>query len=625
MNIGQDKTCFSINELRECVAEDVASSNDSLEASVTYLNRYFAHGCDGNKLFFTPAINYGGAESYETFETIDDGSMKKRVFNYVDKVTMMKGAKPSTVSLKQQFFDTCDCTLKIGSDPRETRFYTDPTSKMNFINLSPGFLHKGPLPYGQYPAHVQANVKQVLDHIKNVWNSKDEAAYDYCLKWLAHALTGHKRNTALFLNSGEGTGKSCIMEFIITHVIGYALGLITVHAGKLKAFNSQLLGKILVVLEEMPSGSSHEWASITEIIKHLITGGSLEIEKKFQDSVQVANLISLVIFTNNLQVGGKGSPLKFGKDIRRFLMCDVSHDRVDDTKYFKGLTAAMNRETGEAFFAYMLEVYEESKDTFDESVIPMTQTKELMKTRNLGDVLTFFRDHYLKAGLSLSSLTLADLAMHMTEALEKKWSIQMLSKALPNELPGIKIIAPRNAKKYIENYSHAMLKAFYIKKGYWNATYDIDEDVVGAQELIDPRDDTILRLQEEVSKLRAMLEAKPAVRKAKAKIVINLDDAEEIEEAVEPEPKPIKKIKLKLKAKAKAKAKPEPTKSKYKASNEAKQVVTALTTEPEAKIKRTPPKHKTFDAARQAARAIAESASLDDQPPNIDELLSLFK
>ena len=143
MNIGQDKTCFSINELRECVAEDVASSNDSLEASVTYLNRYFAHGCDGNKLFFTPAINYGGAESYETFETIDDGSMKKRVFNYVDKVTMMKGAKPSTVSLKQQFFDTCDCTLKIGSDPRETRFYTDPTSKMNFINLSPGFLHKG--------------------------------------------------------------------------------------------------------------------------------------------------------------------------------------------------------------------------------------------------------------------------------------------------------------------------------------------------------------------------------------------------------------------------------------------------------------------------------------------------
>jgi hypothetical protein len=461
---------------------------------------------------------------------------------------------------------------------------------MNFINLSPGFLHKGPLPYGQYPAKVRKDVGKVLDHIKNVWNSKDQGAYDYCLKWLAHALTGHKRNTALFLNSGEGTGKSCIMEFIINHVIGYALGLITVHAGKLKSFNAQLLGKILVVLEEMPSGSSHEWASITEIIKHMITGGSLEIEKKFQDSVQVANLISLVIFTNNLQVGGKGSPLKFGKDIRRFLMCDVSHDRVDDTKYFKGLTSAMNRETGEAFFAYMLEVYEETKDTFDESVIPMTQTKELMKTKNLGDVLTFFRDNYLKTGKSLTNVKLNVLAMHMTEALEKKWSVQMLTKALPNELPGIKIAAPRNSKKYIENYSHAELKAYYIKKGYWNATYDIDEDVIESDESFDPRDNTILSLQEEISRLRAMLEAAPAPAPAPEPDIDVIEDydLEDIAPELAPAPAPdIEKIKLVIKKKT--------------------------------------PQPEIFNVNRQQERAEIESVELSDTPADIDTILALLE
>ena len=75
--------------------------------------------------------------------------------------------------------------------------------------------------------------------------------------------------TCVFLKSGEGTGKSIILEFIIKHVIGEHLGLVSSKSSQLAGFNYQLLGKLIVVLEELPTGSKNEWFSLSDIIKKI--------------------------------------------------------------------------------------------------------------------------------------------------------------------------------------------------------------------------------------------------------------------------------------------------------------------------------------------------------------------
>jgi phage/plasmid-associated DNA primase len=124
-------------------------------------------------------------------------------------------------------------------------------------------------------------------------------------------------NTCVFLKSGEGTGKSVILEFIINHVIGQDLGLISGRASQLSSFNYQLLGKLLVILEELPTQSKNEWFSLSDILKQIITGSSLEIEKKHQDMITTANYISLYVITNN------DNTIEFGKDARRYFMADI--------------------------------------------------------------------------------------------------------------------------------------------------------------------------------------------------------------------------------------------------------------------------------------------------------------
>ena len=248
---GDSKTVFSIEKLIEFVRQDACNKDEALTLSLEYLCTYFAHGADGNKLFYTPPHLL---RDVETFETIDNSDMKKRVFDYVDDVCwdVPKGntirdvkeldaegkfvfkTRTVKVSLKKRFYERCSLILRVGCDPRKPRFYSCPVSGAQYINLSQGFLHPvdGIKPFAEYPEEDRRNVQLILDHIKNVWNSGDGAAYQYCEKWLAHALTGHKMPTALFLNSGEGTGKSCVIEFLINHVIGSALGLITARSAK---------------------------------------------------------------------------------------------------------------------------------------------------------------------------------------------------------------------------------------------------------------------------------------------------------------------------------------------------------------------------------------------------------
>jgi hypothetical protein len=467
---GTNEKVFTLVKLSKFLHEEDAYTNDFIK-SKKYFLKYFAKSLDDH------------CYKYEPNEFDDDGQIHKihslkSVFDQIPTIEYKIGDsdKKRRFDLRQWFMKSHYATYEIGGDPREKRFFSSQKTGRNYINLCKGFMHKERVEYASFSNEVKANVNKLIDHIHSVWNSDNKASSEYTMKWLAHACTGHKMKTCLFLKSGEGTGKSINIEFILQHVIGPALGIITQRANQLAKFNFQLLNKILLCLEELPSGGKSEWHSISDYLKDIITGGSMEIERKFEDAYQIANIISLIIITNN------ENSLRFGKDIRRYHMCDISHDKVGDTQYFNDLYDALDRETGTAFFWYLTELYENNKD-FNEAVLPDTNAKLAMKEQNITPVLQYIKEDFLVHGKGLDDngnpYQLQKFIDELNGTKNKQYKIRNFSNMLLADISIIKI-KPRTQKSllYIMPISHDDLLAYYKKKGFWDDQYDKKMDIV---------------------------------------------------------------------------------------------------------------------------------------------------
>jgi hypothetical protein len=464
---GSTRKAFSLSKLRQLMELDASNDNHNFSNTKKYFLTYFAKSLDS--IFY----------KYEPQENEEDGLIVnmetlKGIWDQIEDTISYKHNGASQIfNLKSWFMKSHHETFKINSDPRMKRFYQSKDTEQQYINLSKGFLHKNVKPYSSYSDKIKSNVEIILNHIKVIWNSKNEINANFCLDFLAHSLTGHKMNVALFLKSGEGTGKSVIVEFLINHVIGDALGLSTSRINQLMKFNSQLMGKLLVCLEELPTSSKSEWFSVSDYLKDLITGSKIDIEKKFADCVQTVNMMSLIIITNN------ENTIKFGKDARRYMMCDISHDMVGNTAYFNNLVNACNRETGEAFFMYLLERYESNKD-FNPSQVPLTEAKKEMKSRNLTPILEYVKNVFISTEIGLLNpnikhemIKLNDLKDSINSKFNLKMSTSAFNIALKSDIPETEVVIYGASKAlYIKPLNFEKLLKFYIKKGFWDSTND---------------------------------------------------------------------------------------------------------------------------------------------------------
>ena len=497
---GISKKVFSIKTLKKYIKEDCITDT-TFTKTKEYFLKHFAKSIGETRYQYEPSEddtdgkikNITKMEMNEILENFDTN------YQYADE-----NGKLGKFGLKNWFNKSYDETFKINSDPRAKKFYKSKKTGQKYINLSKGFLHKNIKSFDSYSEEIKNNVNKVIQHIENVWNSKNKEASEYTLNWLAHSLTVHKMNTALFLRSGEGTGKSILVDFFIKFVIGLELGLSTARAQQLMKFNSQLLGKILVCLEELPTASKSEWFSISDFLKDLITGSSIDIEKKYQDCIQTVNMISLMILTNN------DNTIKFGKDARRYFFADISHDKSGDDNYFKDLVSILNKETGEAFFMYLSERYEANKD-FNEENVPLTESKIEMKNRNLTTILKHIKTEFLmnRKGLFNNSIKhkmikLNDLKDTINSEYNIKYSTHAFNIALKSEIPICNIINyGKNKDLFIEPIDHKDLLAFYIKKGFWCDKFDKYE--TDAEEVIIEDTNEVKILKNEIEALKKQL------------------------------------------------------------------------------------------------------------------------
>src|SRR5256885_10895861 len=106
-------------------------------------------------------------------------------------------------------------------------------------------------------------------------------------------INGEKVLTALYLKSLSGIGKSIICEFILNKVLGSQMVYKTSDPDQVaEKFNSAIVGKLLLYLEEMLKKSNLKWIAIADRFKALIDPGQIDINEKGKPSYNTDNTAS---------------------------------------------------------------------------------------------------------------------------------------------------------------------------------------------------------------------------------------------------------------------------------------------------------------------------------------------
>ncbi|OOR89817.1 DUF5906 domain-containing protein [Moraxella bovis] len=142
----------------------------------------------------------------------------------------------------------------------------------------------------------------------------DTHALDWVLNWLAIPLQnlGTKMDTALIVHGHiQGAGKSLFFDRIMRQIYGSYL--LTLGQGQLESqYNDWVEGKLFTVFEEIFQGKDRY--SHMGMIKQLITGDTVYINKKFMSGWTQDNFVNTVFLSNDMQ------PLSLDETDRRHVV-----------------------------------------------------------------------------------------------------------------------------------------------------------------------------------------------------------------------------------------------------------------------------------------------------------------
>lgn len=185
-------------------------------------------------------------------------------------------------------------------------------------------------------------ILRLIDHLCN----GDRQAVEFTLNWLAYPLQhiGAKMATALvFHGDTHGAGKTLLFEEIIKPIYGqYAA---TLGQSDLESqYTGNRSGKLFVLFEEVFNNKQkydHSGA-----MKHMITGKTMRVERKFIDSYEEANHINCVFLSNEVQ------PFKIEENDRRYFVVWPDKTTPEDLK--QDIIECLGNGGLEKFYSFLL-------------------------------------------------------------------------------------------------------------------------------------------------------------------------------------------------------------------------------------------------------------------------------
>ena len=207
-----------------------------------------------------------------------------------------------------------------------------------------------------------------LQHIFDNLCHGNKPVYDYILGWMARTVQkpACAGEAAIVLRGKKGTGKSFFAK-----TFGYLFGTHYIQIADAKHltgnFNAHLRDALVVFGDEafFAGDKKHEG-----VLKMLITEDQIPVEQKGIDVAPAANFTHIIMASNSDWV------VPAGADERRFLVLDVSDERMKDIPYFKGLKDQMQK-GGYANLLHFLKHY----DLSDFEVRNVPDTEGLLKQK----------------------------------------------------------------------------------------------------------------------------------------------------------------------------------------------------------------------------------------------------
>lgn len=379
-----------------------------------------------------------------------------------------------------------------------------PRIQGNELNLFYGLMHSKYKRFDEYDKTIRDNVELFLSYMKELLCSHNKQSYEYLIKWIANVCRGNKNDGCLYLKGPEGIGKSTLSDFLREYVFGFHITTSSPAEPLTTSFNKLLLGKLLVVFEELPNFGNREWEGISSKLKSLITGNKCIYADKMEKAFESDNINNYIINTNvNAIQHSEG---------RRYYILDLSTRRKDDYKYFGNIKAkCFNNKVGEAFFAYMMEVNVEGFNA--QKDMPESQKKRDAIAERLDPVYQFIKEKYILRDCGIRC-SVATLFNEYNAFVQKRNKIMLGKIKFCAKLSEVQINYKKSNGKTVFNYSYNELKAIAEKNKWLHELDEVeedDEDLFEEKEVLDnldrndkvsDKDRMIKELQKEIKRLK---------------------------------------------------------------------------------------------------------------------------
>lgn len=193
---------------------------------------------------------------------------------------------------------------------------------------------------------IKGDCSLILDHVKNIVCNGNEEHYTYFMAWFANIIQEpeKKPGTCIILRGGQGCGKTTIIQmfgqlfgphFKVANNDRYLAGRFNGHFQDCLVFNAE---------EAFFAGSK----SLISILKDIITGSTLMIERKGLEPYAVNNFVRVIISTNEKWA------VNAGPHERRFCILDVSDEKTGNKDYFDTLWQQYNDGGREALMHHLM-------------------------------------------------------------------------------------------------------------------------------------------------------------------------------------------------------------------------------------------------------------------------------
>lgn len=231
-------------------------------------------------------------------------------------------------------------------------------------------------------------LKPLFDYILEIICDNQEILFKYIISWLRHICKKPQIKTGkvlVFQSDKQRAGKGTFINWLMFHVFGKNSSYATSLSKLTQKFNSFLINKSLIIVDELPTTST-KFHNTFDILKSLITEPCLDIEYKGKESIQTDNLCNFVFSTNNEK------SIKIEKDDGRYVIFKINESKVGDIEFWNHVhTNVFTEDMGIHFFNYLINIDDNDDILVSIHQIPETELKNRMKEMSLNSMEIFIK------------------------------------------------------------------------------------------------------------------------------------------------------------------------------------------------------------------------------------------